>query len=172
MPMDPTRRPAETVPDVHAITPRSAAALVERAAALQREAAAGTPAGWLRGKKLALLCEPGEVLGSDADLIERAARDLGAWVAQIHPRLGEDSTAHDVQQTAHMLGRLYDGVVCEGLAPSLVRRLRSEADVPVHDRILSTSRLLVAAEAMKGVAATPAERQRYLLQALLIEAVA
>ncbi|MEO7151790.1 MAG: ornithine carbamoyltransferase [Burkholderiaceae bacterium] len=168
--MEPIPRSAEPA-TLAAISPSDVAALVESARALQCGAAVGAPAQWLRGKKFALLCGADEAHSAEADLLERAAVALGARVAHIHPRLTELSTVQDVQQTAHMLGRLYDAVVCEGLAPALVQRLRVEAGVPVHDRILSTGQTVATTVGMQAVPGSAADHLRYVLQALLLKAI-
>ena len=105
------------------------------ARALQRAAQAGTTQPLLRGKNLGLLCEVDD--DADAALFRRAAVELGAHVAHIRPRLSELSTPEEVQHTARMLGRLYDAVECQGMAPALVQQVGNDAGVPVYDGIAS-----------------------------------
>jgi ornithine carbamoyltransferase len=108
------------------------------------------------------------VEGDDAALFDRAAVELGATVAHIRPGLTELSSAHDVRQTALMLGRLYDAVVCEGMDPGLVRRLRVEAGVPVYDGITSPSHPIATAVELLGSAVSVEDNRRFVLQALLL----
>ncbi|MEO6407301.1 MAG: ornithine carbamoyltransferase [Burkholderiaceae bacterium] len=83
----------------------------------------------LRGKHYGLLCADPQ--GADARIVERAAGLLGARVACLRVALAPDSTGEDVQHTAHILGRLYDAVVCIGLDAALVARIDEHAGVPV-----------------------------------------
>jgi len=165
-PMASTPLPAE--PHANAISANELAALVEAARALQRTAGAGATQRLLRGKQYGLLTGIGVAEGDDAALFDRAAAELGAQVAHIRPGLTELSSVQDLQQTAHMLGRLYDVVVCEGMAPSLVERLRVEAGVPVYDRITSPNHPIAKAAELLGPAAAVQDNRRFVLQALLL----
>lgn len=162
-------------PDFHftdAMSADEVAAVVESARALQHAADAGTTRPLLRGKKFGLLCGTDDATSDAAALFDRAAGELGAQVAHIRPRLTDLSSALDVQQTAHMLGRLYDAVVCEGMAPALVRRLSLEVGLPVYDRITSASHLITQAAALLGAAGSVDDKRRFVLQALLLKATA
>jgi ornithine carbamoyltransferase len=166
----------ESIPqsaDIHPIDAMSAnevAALVESARALRHAADSGTTRPLLRGKKFGLLCGTDDAASDAAALFDRAAGELGAQVAHIRPRLTDLSPALDVQQTAHMLGRLYDAVVCEGMAPALVRRLSLEVGVPVYDRIGSASHLIAQVAGLLGTAGSVEDTRRFVLQALLLKA--
>lgn len=153
------------------IRPMSAsdlATLVDRARAL-RDAGAG-PVLLLRGVNYGLLRDDDETGGEDATLFIRAATELGAQVARIRPQLTQFSAPQDVQQTAQMLGRLYDALACEGLDPALVQRLRAEAGVPVFDRLTSPDHPIAKAVALLGPSASSADNRRFVLQALLLTA--
>jgi len=157
----------------HAISPNRLAALVENARALQRAAQTGATQPWLRGKRFGLLLGADGPESQDAISFDRAAVELGARVALIRPCLTEHSDAHEVQQTAHMLGRLYDAVVCEGMAPVLVHKLRLEAGVPVYDGFASSDHALAQATEMLGASTSTAhDNRRFALQALLLQATA
>lgn len=153
-----------------AMAPNERTALIASARALQLAAAAGTTQPLLRGKKFGLLCGTDVATGDAAALFDRAASELGAQVARIHPRLTELSTALDVQQTAHLLGRLYDAVVCEGMAATLVHRLGLEVGVPIYDCIASATHLVTQAAALIGDASSVQDNRRFVLQALLLRA--
>ncbi|NUZ08506.1 ornithine carbamoyltransferase [Piscinibacter koreensis] len=148
------------------ITPRELTALLAEANALQAAAGAGKLDALLRGKNFGLLCESME--DADVAFFRLAAVELGAHVACIRTRLSELSTPQEVQRTARMLGRLYDGVECQGMTPALIRQVRAEAGVPVYDGIASqdhpTARL---ADSLSGTA-SPADRRRLVLQAVLL----
>jgi ornithine carbamoyltransferase len=99
---------------------------------LRAQARAGTAGQPLRGKYLALLLGPppsGNIMS-----LRRAAQDLGARVAEV--RFTEPARAagerDDVLALARMLGRIYDAVDCEALAPATARRIEQEAGVPVY----------------------------------------
>jgi ornithine carbamoyltransferase len=169
--MDSMPQPAD-LQAAHATPPNGLAALVEGARALQRAAQAGAAQPWLRGKRFGLLLEADGVETADTSAFDRAAIELGAQVAHIRPRLTEFSAAHEVQQTAQMLGRLYDAVVCEGLPPSLVRRLRIEAGVPVYDGIGASNHPVAQATQLLDPAGSIEDKRRFVLQALLLQAVA
>ena len=96
---------------------------------------AGTPAAGLSPLRLVrrnigLLCaEPGR---PEAVTVHRAAVELGAHVALLQPRFDPEDTA-TMAGTGRLLDRLYDAVVCIGLAPELVQALRRHAVIPVLD---------------------------------------
>lgn len=115
-------------------------------------------AAWspLRGKNLGLLCETDS---SAATLFERAAIALGAQVVRIRPSAAGLLTPAERAPTARMLGRLYDAVECQGLAPALVQQLRSAAGVPVFDGLAGRQ------------AEAPEELRLQRLQAELLQAL-
>src|SRR5256885_17051908 len=109
------------------MSPRDMNAVLASARSLQRAAQAGATQPLLRGKNLGLLCEAND---ANADLFRRAASELGAHVAHIRPSLSDLSTPKEVQHTARMLGKLYDAVECQGMAPGLVRQVGDVAGGP------------------------------------------
>lgn len=138
-------------------------------ARLLRDAAqAGTTQALLRGKNLGLLCEFDD---ADAALFRRAAVTLGAHVAHIRPSLSELSTPQQVENTARLLGRLYDAVECQGMAPALVQQMGDAAGVPVFDGVATpthpTARLAVV---LGGDRPTDADRC-CVLQAVLLATI-
>ena len=96
---------------------------------------------------------------------------MGAHVAHIRPSLTELSTLPDVQRTARMLGRLYDAIECQGMATELVHQVGVEAGVPVYDALASakhpTARL---ADLLEGDASPP-DKRRFVLQAVLLSTI-
>ena len=169
--MDSTRLPFDLI-STDKMSTRELATLVEHARVLQRSAEAGATQPLLRGRKFGLLDAAGDADKDDIALFDRAAIELGAQVAHIRPYLTELSEPQEVEHTAHMLGRLYDAVVCQGMAPDLVRRLSAEAGIPIYDRIASPSRSLEKAAEMLGPAISAADKRRFLLQALLVSTMA
>ena len=163
--------PPFALPSFDKMSPRELAALVEDARSLQRAAEAGTTQPLLRGRQLGLLCAA-DAGDADLALFDRAAAELGAHVAHIRPELTELTDLQQVANTAHALGRLYDALVCQGMAPALVQRLIADAGIPVYDGIASPDHPIAKAAARLGRASSAADRRRFLLQALLLKAVA
>jgi ornithine carbamoyltransferase len=152
------------------MSPRDASAVLASARTLQRAAQAGTTQPLLRGKNLGLLCEADDDL--DAALFRRAGVELGAHVAHIRPSLSELSTPQEVQHTARMLGRFYDAVECQGMAPALVEQVGTEASVPVYDGIASQDHPTAKLAELLGDDASPADNRRFVLQAVLLSTIA
>jgi ornithine carbamoyltransferase len=162
-----TRRP--NVPAFQPPSPFDMVAVLASARSLQHAAAAGAPRPLLRGKMLGLLSDAD---GSDeAVLFRRAAGELGAHVALIRPSLSTASAPDEIRYTARMLGRLYDAVECEGLAPALVARLSADAGVPVYDALASAAHPTARLAELLGDAAAPADNRRFVLQAVLLTTI-
>ena len=101
-----------------------------RAHAPRIASAAGVSPLRLVRRNIGLLCaEPGR---PEALAVHRAAVELGAHVALVLPRFDPEDTA-TLAGTGRLLDRLYDVVVCVGLAPELVQALRRHAGIPVLD---------------------------------------
>lgn len=156
------------LPACEALSPSACEALLVSARTLQQAAAAGRIQPLLRGKNLGLLCE--DDAQHTAMLFRRAASELGAHVAHIRPSLSERSAAQDLHYTARMLGRLYDALECQGIAPQVVQHFAAEAGVPVFAGI-ATPQHPSAALALRLVAIDEAEQRHFLLQALLLSAI-
>ena len=121
-----------TSPHREPLAARNVLATLAAAERLRTQARAGTAGQPLRGKNLALLLGPTPC--GDISTLRRAAQDLGARVAEVRfteparPAPGRD----DVLALARMLGRMYDAVDCEALAPATARRIEQDAGVPVY----------------------------------------
>lgn len=124
----------------------------------------------LRGKKLALLCESEE--GADAALFRAAAAELGAHVSHVRPRLSDLRQADDLQHTARMLGRLYDGIECQGLDHDLVELVGREAGVPVYDGLASERHPTARLAALLDVREAPGKLRQLVLQTVLLSTLA
>jgi ornithine carbamoyltransferase len=151
--------------DPFALTAQQSSALLACARRL-RESPAATTGRALRGKNICLLAAPQDHPGSA--LVLQAAIALGAQVAQVPPTLTEFSSAYDVQHTARLLGRLYDGVACAGIPSELVRRIAADADVPVFDGIAAPDHPITRLADQLGDAASVQDNQRLVIQALLL----
>jgi ornithine carbamoyltransferase len=126
-----------TFPHRDPLAAKCVLATLAAAERLRAQARAGTAGQPLRGKNLALLLGPSPA--GDISTLRRAAQDLGARVAEVRfteptrPAPGRDN----VLVLAQMLGRMYDAVDCEALAPATARRIEQDAGVPVyHDLCL------------------------------------
>jgi ornithine carbamoyltransferase len=152
----------------HLSSPRDLSSVLENARRLQRAADAGDIPLLLRGKRLGLLCEDDTV--SSARLFRSACVALGAHVAHLRPSLSGLGTPQDVQHTAHMLGRLYDAVECQGLDPVVVSQLRSGCTIPVYDGIASREHPTAALD--RSLAGAAPDQRRFVLQAALLQTIA
>lgn len=152
------------------LSPEDVVTVLADACALQRIVDAGQAQSLLRGKKLGLLCEADDEL--DAILFRGAARELGAHVAHIRPSLSALSTLQEVQDTARMLGRLYDAVECQGMAPALVRQMGIDAGVPIYDGVASRGHPTAGLGEQLDGDASPANKRRLVLQAVLLDTIA
>ena len=116
---------------VDALTRDDLRALLDMARSLKHAARAGAPQPLLRGKNLALLCDAEG--GGPCDMFRDAATALGAQVARIRPSEARLLDVASVQQSARVLGRLYDAIECEGMPPELVDEVERESAVPVFN---------------------------------------
>ena len=139
------------------------------ARALLEAAQAGRLDPCLRGKKLALLSD--DAGSSAALLFQRAAGALGAHVAIVRPSAAELTTPEKTRVTAHLLGRLYDAVECQGLPALLVQQYRDLAGVPVFDGAATaghpTAQLV---DGWEG-SASEADKRCAVLQVVLVRSI-
>ncbi len=154
------------------IAPHDVTFVLDNARALQLAAEAGELRALLRGRKFGLLCEIDNASDGDALLFRSAAMELGAHVAHIRPSLTELSTPQEVQHTARMLGRLYDAVECQGMAPALVHQVGVDAGVPVYDGIASPHHPTARLVELLGGDAPALDKRRFVLQAALLSTIA
>lgn len=110
------------------LTASDARALLATARALKQAKGHGTP---LKGKHVAVLCELPP--GAAADVFTAAARGLGAQVTSIRPSESRLVDAGDIHAMARILGRLYDAIECDGMAPEFMLELARTAAVPVSN---------------------------------------
>ena len=153
-----------------AIASRDAVLVLDHARSLQRAAAAGDLPASLRGRKLGLLSEADD--SGDAALFRRAAVELGAQVAHIRPSVTELSTLPDVRRTAYILGRLYDAVECQGMAPDLVLQIGVHASVPIYDGVASQKHPTAKLADLLVGDALYLDKRRFVLQAVLLSTIA
>ncbi len=149
-----------------------AQALLAEAMAMKR--AKGGVSAILRGRHVALLCEPSAPADAQAgaDAFTAAATALGAVVVRLQPsklQLGGRRLRRDVART---LGGLYSAIACEGMDEQLVAQLLRWTGVLVLHGVAAPTHptWLLAGEMTAGEQAGAAQRQenhRFVLQALL-----
>lgn len=104
-------------------------ALLAAARRLRSDSDAVATGNLLRGKNLAsLFARPA---GREVSPLHRAARDLGARVAEV-PFEADAANQVDIGTLGRLLGRMYDAIDCGALPSSTVRRIEREAGVPVY----------------------------------------
>ena len=152
------------------LLPGELALVLANARLLERRTSPLERQSLLRGKNLALVCDSEK--DADAILFRAAAAALGASVSHIRPDLAPPGGAAGTAllRTARLLGRLYDGIECQGLAAAWVHQLGHDAGVPVFDGLASaahpTAQLV---EELAGTESPERKRQLIVQAALLLE---
>lgn len=103
--------------------------LVGLAKNLKREKEAGTEHQRLRGRNIALIFEKTSTRTRCA--FEVAAHDQGAHVTYLEPSGSQIGHKESAEDTAQVLGRMYDGIEYRGAAQETVETLARCAGVPV-----------------------------------------
>jgi ornithine carbamoyltransferase len=147
-------------------SPNDDRAIVEQAGALRRACADGRPMLLLRGRNLGLLCP--DATTPAARLFKEAAAALGARVAHIKAETFAGGGDGDLANTARMLGRLYDAVECQGLAPGVVQQLAALAGNVVCDGLAADAVGIDRLARQLEGSADRAEGRWFVLQALLL----
>jgi ornithine carbamoyltransferase len=136
---------------------------------LQQVPQEGAQRSLLRGRNLALICASDG--GEAQNLFRQAGTELGAQVAHVQFNLSGLGTLQELQHTARVLGRLYDALECQGLAPELVQQLGREAGVPVFDGLALPTHPTASLTAMLECNASESDKRRWILQAVLLGAM-
>jgi ornithine carbamoyltransferase len=105
--------------------------LIERAAVLKAEKAAGLEEPALVGKNIALIFEKTSTRTRAA--FEVAAYDQGAHVTYLDPSGSQMGHKESTADTARVLGRMYDAIEYRGSAQENVEILADYAGVPVYN---------------------------------------
>ncbi len=90
---------------------------------------AGTPHRYLEGKNIVLLFEKTSTRTRCS--FEVAGHDLGMGVTYLDPGSSQMGKKESIEDTARVLGRMYDGIEYRGYAQSIVEDLAAHAGVPV-----------------------------------------
>lgn len=88
-----------------------------------------TPHRYLEGKNIVLLFEKTSTRTRCS--FEVAGRDLGMGVTYLDPGSSQMGKKESIEDTARVLGRMYDGIEYRGFAQSIVEELADNAGVPV-----------------------------------------
>ncbi|WP_306496644.1 ornithine carbamoyltransferase [Corynebacterium striatum] len=90
---------------------------------------AGVPHRYLEGKNIVLLFEKTSTRTRCA--FEAAGSDLGMGVTYLAPDSSQMGKKESIEDTARVLGRMYDGIEYRGFAQEIVEDLGANAGVPV-----------------------------------------
>ncbi|MFS0144140.1 ornithine carbamoyltransferase [Corynebacterium striatum] len=90
---------------------------------------AGVPHRYLEGKSIVLLFEKTSTRTRCA--FEVAGSDLGMGVTYLAPDSSQMGKKESIEDTARVLGRMYDGIEYRGFAQEIVEDLGANAGVPV-----------------------------------------
>lgn len=141
-------------------------ALFEQAVALRRAFAEGSPLPLLRGRNLGLLCPDANTPA--ARLFREAAGALGAQVAHIRADAYAIGVDMELASAARVLGRLYDTVECQGLAPGVAQQLAALTGSVVCDGLAVDGGAMDRLARRLGGSAERTDNRRFALQALLL----
>ena len=92
---------------------------------------AGTPHRYLEGKNIVLLFEKTSTRTRCS--FEVAGMDLGMGVTYLDPGSSQMGKKESISDTAHVLGRMYDGIEYRGFSQKIVEELAENAGVPDAD---------------------------------------
>lgn len=90
---------------------------------------AGTPHRYLEGKNIVLLFEKTSTRTRCS--FEVAGHDLGLGVTYIDPGSSQMGKKESIEDTARVLGRMFDGIEYRGYGQEIVENLAAHAGVPV-----------------------------------------
>lgn len=110
-------------------TPKEISYMLQLAADLKRAKYAGNEVQTLKGKNIVLLFEKDSTRTRCA--FEVAALDQGAHVTYLGPSGSQMGKKESMEDTARVLGRMYDGIEYRGYGQDIVEALGKYAGVPV-----------------------------------------
>lgn len=110
-------------------TPAEITGLVDLAATLKADKKAGKEKQMLKGKNIVLLFEKDSTRTRCA--FEVGAYDQGAQVTYLGPTGSQMGKKESTEDTARVLGRMYDGIEYRGYGQDIVEKLAEYAGVPV-----------------------------------------
>lgn len=89
----------------------------------------GIPHEYLKGKQIVLLFEKTSTRTRCA--FEVAGRDLGMGVTYLDPGSSQMGKKESIEDTARVLGRMYDGIEYRGFDQSIVEEIAEKSGIPV-----------------------------------------
>ena len=110
-------------------TPQEITYLIDLAEDFKRLKRTGTPHRYLEGKNIVLLFEKTSTRTRCS--FEVAGYDLGMGVTYLDPKSSQMGKKESIEDTARVLGRMYDGIEYRGFAQEIVEELAANAGVPV-----------------------------------------
>jgi len=110
-------------------TPQEINYLIDLAANFKNLKRTGTPHRYLEGKNVVLLFEKTSTRTRCA--FEVGAMDLGMGVTYLEPGSSQMGKKESIEDTARVLGRMYDGIEYRGYEQAKVECLAANAGVPV-----------------------------------------
>lgn len=160
--MNPTALPSSALA-------HSEAGVLARAIGLMRAVSAGEVQRALTGKHICVVC--GEDDEVDVRMFATAATELGAKVSLLRPWLTATSSDTEVVTAARMLERLYDGIAFMHASCDLIARVDRATKIPVFDVIATLPALVAELASGPGDQALPRETRRFVMQAMLLDAL-
>lgn len=103
--------------------------LIDLSAELKAMKKAKQAHDWLHGKNVVLLFEKTSTRTRCS--FEVGAMDLGMGVTYLDPKSSQMGKKESIEDTARVLGRMYDGIEYRGFAQEIVQDLADNAGVPV-----------------------------------------
>ena len=110
-------------------TPEEIIYLLDLAADLKDKKKKGVPVDHWRGRNVALLFEKDSTRTRCA--FEVAAHDMGMGTTYLGPTGSQMGKKESIEDTARVLGRMYDGIEYRGFKQSVVEDLARYSGVPV-----------------------------------------
>lgn len=110
-------------------TPEEICYLISLAKQFKALKLAGTPHRYLEGKNIVLLFEKTSTRTRCS--FEVAGHDLGLGVTYLDPGSSQMGKKESIEDTARVLGRMFDGIEYRGYGQEIVENLAAHAGVPV-----------------------------------------
>ena len=110
-------------------TPEEIRYLISLAKQFKALKLAGTPHRYLEGKNIVLLFEKTSTRTRCS--FEVAGQDLGLGVTYLDPGSSQMGKKESIEDTARVLGRMFDGIEYRGYGQEIVENLAAHAGVPV-----------------------------------------
>lgn len=110
-------------------SPEEITYLIDLSERLKKEKKNGVPHEVLKGKNIALIFEKTSTRTRCA--FEVAAHDLGMNATYLDPSASQIGNKESIEDTARVLGRMFDGIEYRGFGQEIVETLAEHANVPV-----------------------------------------